>query len=60
MANVVDYDEWLEAKTQKEIERQSQMAMSPKSILAVPRKGGFVVGSGEIGVRTLANQTHQV
>ena len=60
LANVVDYDEWLEAKTQKEIERQSQMAMSPKSILSVNKKDGIVIGSGDVGGRTLANQTHLV
>ena len=57
MANVIDYDEWLEEQTQKEIERKSQIALSPKSILSVPRKDGVVVGSAEI--REM-NQTAQV
>ena len=57
MANVIDYDDWLEEQTQKEIERKSQIALSPKSILSVPRKDGVVVGSAEI--REM-NQTAQV
>lgn len=48
LANVVDYDDWLEARTQKEIERQSQMedarqskngGFSPKSTISIPKNG---------------------
>ena len=52
MANVIDYDEWLEKQTQKEIERLSQIErqsqaerqsrvgfFSPKSTLKIPEKG---------------------
>ena len=45
MANVTNYDDWLEAQTQKEIERQSQAAisqagpLSPKSNTSMPKKG---------------------
>ena len=45
MANVTNYDDWLEAQTQKEIERQSQAnisqagALSPKSNMSAPKKG---------------------
>ena len=45
MANVTNYDDWLEAQTQKEIERQSQAnisqacPLSPKSNMSAPKKG---------------------
>jgi len=49
MANVVPYDDWLEARTQKEIERQSQAAMSPVSskMTTMPKKG-MLFGGAEL------------
>ena len=47
MACVMDYDEWLEVQTQKEIERMSTVErqsrqdqhLSPKSMIKIPENG---------------------
>ena len=52
LANVMMYDDFLEAKTQKEIERQSQIgAMSPKSIMSGPKRNIELGGGNLEGTR---------